>query len=350
MTTHRFTLEPVPPFRLDLTVWALRRRPHNAVDRWDGSAYRRTFAISDRLIEVEVRQPDPPDAPRLLVAVVTALPAHRAQVEVTPALQRMLGLDVDLSDFYRRAEGDLHLRPLARRFRGLKPPRYPTMFECLANAIACQQLTLTVGIGLLNRLAERHGRFDADAPHAFPDPANLATVDPGAIRALGFSAAKARALTELATRLHGGLDLERLSAVDDDEASGALQRLRGIGRWSAEYALLRGLGRLAVFPGDDVGARNNLQRLLGVDLDAGYDAVRHAVIPWSPYAGLVYFHLLLDHIDRAGWLDDNATSAHANAPGETPWPWTASEPAIDSTSGRSPTRSSGWAHSTRSPR
>ena len=127
--------------------------------------------------------------------------------------------------------------------------------------------------------------------------------------------------------LHGGLDLERLSAVDDDEASGALQRLRGIGRWSAEYALLRGLGRLAVFPGDDVGARNNLQRLLGVDLDAGYDAVRRAVIPWSPYAGLVYFHLLLDHIDRAGWLDDNATSAHANAPGETPWPWTASEPA-----------------------
>ena len=39
----RFTLQPVPPFRLDLTAWALRRRPHNAVDRWDGDTYRRVL-------------------------------------------------------------------------------------------------------------------------------------------------------------------------------------------------------------------------------------------------------------------------------------------------------------------
>lgn len=31
-----FQIKPVPPLRLDLTVWALRRRPHNLVDRWDG--------------------------------------------------------------------------------------------------------------------------------------------------------------------------------------------------------------------------------------------------------------------------------------------------------------------------
>ncbi len=28
--------KPMPPFRLDLTVWVLRRRPHNLMDRWDG--------------------------------------------------------------------------------------------------------------------------------------------------------------------------------------------------------------------------------------------------------------------------------------------------------------------------
>jgi DNA-3-methyladenine glycosylase II len=313
---HHFVLEPVPPFRLDLTAWALRRRPHNAIDRWDGDAYRRTLVVSGGVVDVEVRQAGPADAPQLLVSVVTGLPERQARVEVTAALRRMLGLDVDLRDFHRRAEGDLHLRPLARRFRGLKPPRFPSMFECLANAIACQQLTLTVGIGLLNRLAERHGSAAAGigdtSPHAFPDPVNLATVDPQALRGLGFSTAKARALVELAAGAMVGLDLERLSAVDDDEASATLQRLRGIGRWSAEYALLRGLGRLAVFPGDDVGARNNLQRVLGSDTQ-GYDAVRRAVAPWSPYAGLVYFHLLLDHIDRAGWLNDIATATPARA-------------------------------------
>ena len=315
---HRFDLHPVAPFRLDLTAWALRRRPHNAIDRWDGDVYRRTLALTQDVAEVDVRQTGPADSPRLAVSVMTELPERQARREVTAALRRMLGLGVDLGDFYRRAERDPHLRPLAGRFRGLKPPRFPSMFECLTNAIACQQLTLTVGIELLNRLAERHGRIAAGAgpppAHAFPDPTDLAAVDPDGVRDLGFSIAKAHALLGLATGISGGgLDLERLSAAGDDEASGVLQELRGIGRWSAEYALLRGLGRLSVFPADDVGARNNLRRLLGLDADAGYDAIRRAVAPWSPDAGLVYFHLLLDHIDTAGWLDDMARSGPATA-------------------------------------
>jgi hypothetical protein len=34
-----FALRPIPPFRLDLTVWALRRRARNMIGRWDGSTY-----------------------------------------------------------------------------------------------------------------------------------------------------------------------------------------------------------------------------------------------------------------------------------------------------------------------
>ncbi len=34
-----FQLRPLPPFRLDLTAWVLRRRPENAVDRWDGGMH-----------------------------------------------------------------------------------------------------------------------------------------------------------------------------------------------------------------------------------------------------------------------------------------------------------------------
>jgi DNA-3-methyladenine glycosylase II len=78
--------------------------------------------------------------------------------------------------------------------------------------------------------------------------------------------------------------------------------LHGIGRWSAEYILLRGLGRLHVFPGDDVGARNNLARWLGLKPPLDYDAVGRALSRWQPYAGMVYFHLLLDRLEAAGAL------------------------------------------------
>jgi hypothetical protein len=33
-----------------------------------------------------------------------------------------------------------------------------------------------------------------------------------------------------------------------------------LGRWTAEYFLLRGYGRLDAFPADGIGARNRLQR------------------------------------------------------------------------------------------
>ena len=56
------------------------------------------------------------------------------------------------------------------------------------------------------------------------------------------------------------LNLEELAHLSDDDAVKQLCEIRGVGCRTAEYVLLRGLGRTHVFPGDDVGARNNLQR------------------------------------------------------------------------------------------
>jgi DNA-3-methyladenine glycosylase II len=53
-----------------------------------------------------------------------------------------------------------------------------------------------------------------------------------------------------------------------------LSSIRGIGRWSAEYALLRGFGRIDTFPGDDIGAQNNLERLFHLDKKPDYAEVK----------------------------------------------------------------------------
>jgi hypothetical protein len=68
-------------------------------------------------------------------------------------LERLLGSRVDLSSFYQLADEDTCLHELASRFRGLKPPRFPAVWEGFVNGIACQQFSLTVGILLLNCLA-----------------------------------------------------------------------------------------------------------------------------------------------------------------------------------------------------
>ena len=75
--SFEFALRPVPPFRLDLTVWALRRRPRNLMDRWDGTTYRRVMVIGGRPTELAVRQGVSSTAPRL---IVMATPAPRTSL------------------------------------------------------------------------------------------------------------------------------------------------------------------------------------------------------------------------------------------------------------------------------
>ena len=323
-TVTIFTMAAPAGFRLDLTVWALRRRAHNAIDRFDGQCYRRTLVLSSRPVEAAVHQQDSRRTPLLVVELQgpgSALSAEGA-VEARRLVTRILGLGADLRGFYRLARADPRLRVLARRFYGMWPPCFPSVFEAVVNAIACQQLSLAVGIHLLNRLARRYGPVASAVPQAvpgFPSPESLARADPQSLRGLGFSRAKARAVTTLARRVASGeVDLEGLRDAGDDRARQALLGLTGVGRWSAEYTLLRGLARYHVLPGDDVGARNNLRRRFALPAGAGYGEVAELSRAWWPYGGLVYFHLLLDGLATSGQLappirQDNTAQHHPEA-------------------------------------
>jgi DNA-3-methyladenine glycosylase II len=296
------TLYPKPPFRLDLTAWTLRRQAHNAVDRWDGEHFRRVLILDTGAVEVSVRQIGPAQKPRLAVELhgsAAGQPAVRTKARRW--LQRMLGLDADLRDFYALAMREHPLEALAQRFMGMHPPRYLSLFEALANAVVCQQISLNVGITVLNRMAESFG-IAVDAGHAFPRPQDLlARADPAALRALGLSFTKARTLLHLAKLCaSGALEERMLARLTDAEAIKQLTLIPGIGRWSAEYVLLRGLSRWHVFPGDDVGARKYLAQWLELEGTLDYDEVAAALHRWRTYAGLIYFHLLLHRLDQAG--------------------------------------------------
>lgn len=320
MPPSRFELHPSAPFRLDLTAWALRRRPNNIVDGFEDARYERVLDLMGEPVFVRVSQTAPADSPCLDVEVLgsRACSSKAVQSELGARLARILGLEVDLDPFYRLAESDARLGELAMRFRGLRPVRFPSIFEALVNAIACQQLSLVVGIELLSRLAHRFGRTVLSHPgkHGFPSPEQLANVEPAVLRALGFSTAKARAIVGLAGLVcHRALDLEALESLGNDGLVARLVQLPGIGRWSAEYVALRGYGRLDVLPGDDVGARNNLARRFGLRNNASYAEVATLAKAWSPYAGLVYFHLLLDALERSGVVGTSSAASSWKSPG-----------------------------------
>ena len=306
MIQESFLVQPRAPFRLDLTVWALRRRAHNRIDQWDGATYTRVFVVDQVPVKVCVSQQQAGTPPKLLVNVWSPKPLEHLSSKIRAVLQRMLGFDIDLTGFYTVAKSDTTLYALSQHFLGMKPPRFPSLFEAFLNAFACQQITLDVGMLLLNRLTATYGITFADGQtvcSAFPRPEEIATASGESLRALGFSHQKARAIIELAAALvHTQRDFSLLKGMNNEEVSKYILPIRGVGRWTAEYVLLRGLGRLDMFPGDDVGAQKNLQRLLHLAEKPSYETIKAATAAWQPYAGLVYFHLLLDNLSKKGVL------------------------------------------------
>jgi DNA-3-methyladenine glycosylase II len=304
MESLAFSIRPIPPFRLDLTAWALRRRARNIVDRWDGTTYRRVLVSGDVPLELSVTQVGSSEHPKLALRITGSKLATDTRARVVQLLSRALGLRTNLQPFYALAAKDPRLAPLVEQFRGLKPPRFPSILEGFVNAIACQQLSLTVGIELLNRLATHCGptiTSSGAVQHAFPGAEDLLRVKAPTFRHLGFSYSKARSLLSLARdTVEGQFYPEHLQDLDNESAVQESLTLRGVGRWTAEYVLLRGLGRLDTFPGDDVGARNRLALWLGRDGPLDYEGVKRAVKRWQPYAGLVYFHLLLAGLTESG--------------------------------------------------
>jgi DNA-3-methyladenine glycosylase II len=310
MESLSFTLKPIVPFRLDLTAWALRRRLNNIVDRWDDESWRRVLVFGGTPVETTVTQTF--DKGNIFLKVNLAALRLDSQIEndAAEAVEKCLGIKADLSGFYQFVSKDEKLNFLANRFCGLKPPRFPTVFEAFVNGIACQEISLNLGIILLNRLVSTYGKsiqWKDTINYAFPIPEDLSKLKTDDFRKLGFSHQKGRAIIEIAQAIvTDQVDLEKIKMLNDDEALEQLFQLRGIGPWTADYILLRGLGRLNVFPADDVGGHRNLQRWLKSPRKLNYEETLKIVEKWKPYGGLIYFHLLLNRLTEEGYLHEKS--------------------------------------------
>jgi DNA-3-methyladenine glycosylase II len=121
MSDHRrrFSLRPLIPFQLETTVWALRRRSINAIDQCSGKVYRRVFTIDGKAVLVAITQ----RAAVLDVTLTGKDLSPAVQPSVTTVLERMLGINVDLSEFYTFAARHASLDQLVAPFRGFRGRR-----------------------------------------------------------------------------------------------------------------------------------------------------------------------------------------------------------------------------------
>jgi DNA-3-methyladenine glycosylase II len=210
-------------------------------------------------------------------------------------MRTMLNADLELEPFYRKARRDKTLRPVVNQLLGLKPVRPPDIFQMMVIALTEQQISMNAARRVRDNLVENYG-YNMGRLIAFPRSSDIASLQVDDLRGCGLSSRKAEYLLELARKMESGeMGEQRWEGMTDEELIRLLRAHRGMGEWTAEYIMVRGLGRMDVVPASDLGVRRVVGKYLagGEDLSAG--EVRSLLEPWSPWRGLVCFYLLTHH-------------------------------------------------------
>jgi DNA-3-methyladenine glycosylase II len=293
----QYEIDVIEPYRLDLTVSALRRLSTNIVDVITPEyEYLRVLDSFYKPVLVRVAQKQPAK----LIVTLEGCTSSSEQTRALTIVRRIHGVDRRLSPFSRAAKGIPWLWPLAVRMRGVKPPRYPTLWEACVNAIVFQQVSLIAASSIATRMTLTLGvtvECGGVAVHAFPSAERLRVTGDEILLATGLSANKLGTLRRVADALlSNSLNETMLEQLPSPDAVETLCRIKGIGPWTATVIMLRGLGRLDVFPMNDSSVVRNLALVAGtVSPDIG-----RVLAALGPQRGMLYFHLLLARLDVHG--------------------------------------------------
>ncbi|PZS15578.1 MAG: hypothetical protein DLM54_12395 [Acidimicrobiales bacterium] len=288
-----FTISFRPPLDLATSLAGLSRGGDDLLDRWDGTTMVRTMRIEGRPVAFSATPAPSPTPPASALLVVIESPAPRtARDSIAGAVGSMFVQDEDA------LSGLISIDPviagIAAAAPGLRPVLWTDPFSALVRSISAQQVNLAWAAVTRARLASNFGRrhrVGSSSVYSL-DPGRLSAAQLEELRALQLSGAKAASLIGLAKAVvEGELDMAPLQNLSDDEVVERLTRLRGVGRWSADWFLARTLGRPRVVAGD-LGVRKAvgaayLDGRLPSELE-----VRQVTAHWGPAAGMAQQLLL----------------------------------------------------------
>jgi DNA-3-methyladenine glycosylase II len=283
------------PLDVARTLARYRLWGEDPANRLSDNVFRRAVRVDGRWRGYEVSWTGGRDDVRLRVTVPGARSARVVDAALAEA-RHICGVDLDVASFYRGAAADPVLAGLITQHYGLRPTLSPQPFEMLVGAICAQQVNLAFAFTVRARLVRRFGtsvRVNGERVYAFPEPSVMARARVGELRSMQFTTRKAEYIVDLAKRVDSGeLDLGSLGGRSNEDVIESLIAVRGLGRWTAEWFLARGLGRGDVCPAGDLAVRKAFAHFYNRGRVCSESAIRRRAARWGIHQNLAVHYLL----------------------------------------------------------
>lgn len=287
-------VHPSPPYDFALTIDA--DRFYSVLGRRHGSAYRRVVRAGAGLALLEISDAGTLETPQLHVRLLASI-GEIAQEALREKLARLFNLHVDLSSFYEFARTDPILWNTVQSVYGLRTLASDSLFEALILCIVEQQIALKMAQAaerwLLSWAGERI-EYDGETYYAFPTPERMAAMTVDDLKPLKITFQRMARIIDIARgAAEGRLNLEGLRDLPPSEAYAALRQIKGVGHWTAVWAMIQGLGHYANFGSADVALRAAVNSYyFGQTGKAPHDVLDALLARYHPFDGIVALYTL----------------------------------------------------------
>jgi DNA-3-methyladenine glycosylase II len=222
-----------------------------------------------------------------LHATLLANPQGAKVDDIRLALQRILSLDGDGIGFQNLGEVDPIVSDLQKQRPGVRPVLFPTPYEAAARAIIGQRIQVKQAAKIHSAIAKDFGvtmSARGRIVHAFPVPSVLVKLPP----IEGLAERKVEQLRSLgAAAADGWLDSTKLRAMATADALDHLQKLAGIGPFSADLILMRGAGHPDVFPATELRLQRAMTVAYKLPSTSDFATLEKIAEGWRPYRSWV---------------------------------------------------------------
>ncbi len=158
------------------------------------------------------------------------------------------------------------------------------LFKSLVRAIVAQQISTAAARSIYQRLLTAVGGEKKLLP-------GLLRMTDAEFRAAGLSSQKTRYLRDLAEKVSNKtVRIHHVKKMSNDEAIAELTQIIGVGKWTVQMLLIFSLGRLDVFPGDDLGVRTAIKKLYRKRIVPEAKQLSKYEKLWQPYASIASWY------------------------------------------------------------
>lgn len=281
---------PLPEeFSYEMNFQFLERSPRELLHRVENNSVVKLLKAGDEKVLFRIR----PGDGRLMLDFLNGTPSAEAKSFVRAYVTEWFDLETDLKPFYAMASGDKILKELVSRFYGYRIIGQPDLFESIVWAVLGQQINLQFAYTLKQRFVEQFGErlfWNEQSYFLFPTARLVAELKDEVLLPLQFSRQKSRYTITIAEAFASGeLSKEKLKGLTLEDAKEELMKIKGVGNWTANYALMKTFRYRDAFPLEDAGVHNAIKNLKKMDRKPTLDEVRKFFKKykgWEAYATL----------------------------------------------------------------